>query len=230
MAFFIELFFVVAVLSSLYVFTSPLSGFVRVIAYVAIISIYFAIIYFFKDKIKNLINRLYFQIQKLDRKKMLIIILLTSLILKVIFTIFFNFDATVGGDVEIYNEITDHIIETGDIHSDAISHLYGVALHFVLFRLLGLPLHVGLYLVMTAGTLINYFSFEKIIGKEKAFMAVMIYLIMPSTVFMSFCPTHEIFVYFYISLFLFVYNKLLKEENTGKILLFSVLCVLVVLI
>ena len=225
-AFFIELFFVVAVLASLYVFTSVLSGIIRAIAYAAIIMVYIGIIYFFKDKIKNQINKLYIDIQKLDRKKMLIIILLTSIVLKIIFTIFFNYDATVGGDVEIYNEITDHIIETGDIHSDAISHLYGVALHFVLFRLLGLPLHIGLFLVMTAGSVINFFSFEKIIGKDRAFMAVMLYLIMPSTVFMSFCPTHEIFVYLYISLFLFVYNKMLKEENNTKIVLFGTLCVL----
>ena len=226
MGFFIELFFVAAVLASLYVFTSFLNGIVRTISFLVIAAVYIAIVYLFKEKIRRLLDKLLVLIHGLDLKRMLIIILLSSLIFKVLCTIFFNFDATTSGDVEIYNQIADQIIETGDIHSDAISHLYGVALHFVLFKLLGLPLHVGLYIVFTAGTIINFFSFTKIVGKDKAFLAVMIYLLMPSTIFMSFCPTHEIFVYLYISLFLFIFNRLLKEGNIAKNILYSFLCVL----
>ncbi len=224
--FFIELFFVAAVLASLYVLTSFLNGTIRIIVFIVTVVFYLAVIYLLKDKIRKLLEKLIDHIRRLELKQMMIIILLSSLILKVLCTILFNFDATTSGDVEIYDQIADQIVKTGDIHSDAISHLYGVALHFVLFKLLGLPLHVGLYIVFTAGTIINFFSFEEMIGKDKAFMAVMAYLLMPSTVFMSFCPTHEIFVYLYISLFLFVFNRLLKEESLGKTLMYGFLCVL----
>ena len=131
MSVFIDVFFFAVPFASLYVFTSTLSGAIRIICFVALIAVYLLVIYFFKDKIKLLIEDILNKVDNLDEKKMLIIIALCMIVIKVIFTIFFNYDATKGGDVEIYNEIAEHIYQTGDIHSDAISHLYGIALHFV---------------------------------------------------------------------------------------------------
>ena len=223
---FIDIFFFVAPLASLYVLTNAFQGAIRIVLYIVLISAYLAVIYFFRDKIKTVLFSVQNYLDRFDTKKMCIIILVFALIVKVLFTILFNYDATVEGDVQIYNDIADHIIETGDIHSDAISHLYGVALHFVVFKLLGLPLHVGIFIVFMIGTMINFFSFKELIGKNKAFMAVMFYLVMPSTILLTFCPTHELFIYLYISLFLFVYNRLIKSEEIKKIVLYSVLVVL----
>ena len=223
---FIDIFFAAVPLASLYVLTSFLSGYLRLIAFALLIIAYILVIFYFKDKIHVLIETLLNRVDRLNQRKMFIIIFLTALIIKIIFTIFFNYDATVEGDVKIYNDIADQIIATGDIHSDAISHLYGVALHLVLFKLLGIPIHVGIFIVFLIGTLINYVSFSRIIGKNKAFLAIMIYLIMPSTGLLTFCPTHELFLYMYISLLLYAYNRLIKSESLKSDVFYSLLVVI----
>ena len=225
MSVFIDVFFFAVPFASLYVFTSTLSGAIRIISFIALIAVYFLVIHFFKDKIKLFIEDLLDKVDKLDEKKMLIIIALCMIVIKVIFTIFFNYDATKGGDVEIYNEIAEHIYQTGDIHSDAISHLYGIALHFVLFKMLGLPLFIGMFIVFFVGTIINFFSFKEIIGKNKTFLIIMFYIFMPSSALLTFCPTHEVFVYMYISLFLFAFNRFLKSEDIKKTVLYTLLMI-----
>jgi len=223
MSIIIDIFFVAAPLAALYVLTSFLTGTIRYIAFAAEIIAYLAVIYFAKDYVKKAITIVLDKVSHMDKKKMYIIIFLFALISKVIFTIFFNYDGTQSGDIKIYNDIAEQIIETHSLHTDAISHLYGLALHFVLFKLIRMPIHIGLFIVCLIGTSANFFSFCRLIGKDKAFLAVMIYLLMPSTALMVFCPTHELFVYMYVSLFLFFFNKMIYEEETAKTILWFAL-------
>ena len=213
MSVFLDIFFVVAPLASLYVFTSVFSGVFKYALYGLLILDYCTVIYFLRDKIKNLLKELLNRIDQLDEKKMMMIIGITFVVLKILFTVFFYFDPTQGGDIKIYNDIADHILETGDIHSDAISHLYGIALHLVLFKLIKMPIHIGLFIAIFIGTIFNFLSFKKIIGKNKAFLVTMIYIVMPSTVLFTFCPTHEIFVYFYISLYFYFFNRFIGTKS-----------------
>ncbi len=226
MSVFLDIFFVAAPLSSLYVLTSFLSGYARYAVFAASVLAYLLIVYFCRDKVGKLISTVLAKFEPLSQKEMFVIIAVFALVAKVIFTIFFNYDGTQSGDIKIYNDIADQIISTGNIHSDAISHLYGLALHFVVFKLIKLPIHVGLFIVFFAGIAINFFSFSKLIGKEKAFFIVLLYLLMPSTVLMSFCPTHEIFIFMYVSLFLAAYNRLIGEENRTKALCWALVCVI----
>lgn len=219
MSVFIDIFFVAAPMACLYVLTSFLSGFLRIGVFVMMVLAYIAIIVFFRKPIGKIICAFLDMIDHIDKKKMLIIISVTALIAKVIYTVFFSFDATVGGDIQIYNDLADQILATGDLHTRAISHLYGLALHLVVLKYFRIPVHIGLFLLIYCGTMVNFLSFCRIIGKNKAFAITMVYLLMPSTTLLSFAPTHEIFVYFYVSLFLFFYNGLIGEENTLKIIL-----------
>ncbi len=224
MSVFIDAFYYCVPLASLFLFTSFLSGSVKYIAYIVLIGIYAAVVYFFKDKIRKCLDLLLDKISRLDVKKMLVIITVCAVLIKVIFTIFFNYDGTASGDIKIYNDIAEGIIETGDLHSKAISHLYGLALHFVAFKMIGLPIHVGLFIAIYIGILCSFLSFKKIVGKDKAFLVTMVYLLMPSTAFFSFSPTHEVFVFMYISIFLLFFNRLIEEEKTA----FKVLDMLVI--
>ena len=217
MSVFIDIFFVAAPLASLYVLTSFLQGIMRYILFGAIVAIYLLIVFRFKDAIKEYLLKAVRWVDHLDKKKMILIITLTAIAMKAVFTFFFHYDATKSGDIQIYNDIAEQIIATGDIHSEAISHLYGLALHFVVFKLIGMPIHIGLFLAIYIGTLINFLSFEKILGKDRAFLMTMVYLLMPSTALLSFSPTHEVFVYLYVSIFLYFFSEMLHEEKTGKI-------------
>lgn len=225
-AIFIDIFFVLSTLATLYVFTSPLSGIVRTIVYIIFICIYCALFWFFKDRVKEIIKLVFNKLNGLNTKKAVIIISITMLVFKLLYSLLFGFDPT-DGDIEIYNIIADYIIRTGSIHFNVISHLLAVALHFVPLKLLNIPLDIGIFVVFYIGTIINFLSFKDLIGIKKAFILVMIYVLMPSSCLISFCYTHELFLYLYLSLFFYVFNKMLKNEknilNVVYILILSIL-------
>ena len=221
-----DLFFMFIPVASLYVFTSVFEGTLRYAVFGVLLAVYLLVIYFAKDRIRNILNDILRSLEKYDEKTLLLILVLMMIGLRIVYTIFFDFDATVSGDTGLYSEIADEIIASGSLHSKAISHLFAVALHFVPFKLLHIPIRYGMFLPFFLGTLVNYLSFKEITGKEKAFLLLAIYLLMPSTILYSFCPTHEVFFYFYLSAFLYSVNRLLKCETTGKTILYTVLCTL----
>ena len=225
MSVFIDAFYYCVPLASLFLFTSFLNGSIKYIVYLLLIGIYAAVIYFAKDRIKKILALIMKKVSVLDSKKMLVIITVFAVLIKVIFTIFFNYDGTQSGDIKIYNDIAEGIIQTGDLHSKAISHLYGLALHFVVFKLIGMPIHVGLFIAIYIGIICNFLSFKKIVGKEKAFVVTMAYLMMPSTALFSFSPTHEVFVFMYVSIFLYFFNRLIGEQKTLNIVIDLVMIV-----
>lgn len=203
---------------SLYVLTSFLSGMIRIAAFVLLVIFYFLIIRFFKDKIYQLLSAFYKKCETMDRKTMIIILSLVMIIGKIIATVFFSFDSTGNGDIGIYNEIAERIYTTGNIHSSAISHLFGIALHFVVFKYMHLPLHVGMFIAFFIGTIVNFISFSDLMGKEKTFMILLVYTLMPSSFVISFCLTHELFVYMYLSLFLLCFVRFLRSAAISKTL------------
>ncbi len=221
----IDAFFVLAAVSSLYVFTSFLSGFLKYCSFAIIILTYLLIIRFFKKRIRNGMMFVSKAIGRLDKKQMVLIIFAFAILMKIVYTALFSFDATQGGDISIYNEIADQIIATGELRSSAISHLFGMAVHIALMKLIGLPLHVGMFMAILAGTVINFLSFSSLVGKDKSFLCTMLFLLMPSTCFLSFCITHEIFVYLYFSVFLFLINRFLNCVDQKKSLLIALMMV-----
>ena len=64
--------------------------------------------------------------------------------------------------------------------------------------------------------MVNYFSFSKLIGKEKSFLLLMLYIVMPSTCLLTCCITHELFVYLYFSLILGSLNLFLNNSEVKK--------------
>ena len=227
----VDIFFMFIPLVTLYVFTSVFQGIVKYILFGFLIVAYLLVIYFAKDKIRSFLKGMLEYLERCSDKKMLLILVVMMIVLRVIYTIFFNYDATsINGDIVIYNDIADQIIATGTIRSDAISHLFAVAIHFVPFKLLHIPIEYGMFVPFFLGTVFNFFSFKEIIGKEKTFLLFIIYLLMPSSILYSFCPTHEVFFYFYLSASLYFINKLLKSTDTAKIVTNAILCVLFIIL
>lgn len=222
----INILFVGAIISTLFVFTSGFTGIIRIILFIVVILAYIGIVYLFKEKVINVINKIENKISKLDTKYMLIIIAVVMILLKAIYTIFFYFDATTDGDIQIYLNIANQIVETGIIRSDAISHLFGTAIHFAVFEYLHIPIHIGMFIVFLIGTLINFISFKSIMGKEKSFMVIMLYILMPSSTLLTFCPTHEVFLYMYLSIFIFALNMLLSDRSILINIIYSLICIL----
>ena len=152
---FIELFFFFSIISTIYVFTYPFDGYFKIIAFVSLFVGYLLFVYLFKYKIRKLLKSLLNKISKLSIKHMLLIIALTMLILKIIFTVFFYFDPANGdGDITIYANIADHIV-SGNSDSAEISHLLGIGYHLALLKLLNIPYHIGIFVVFFLGTIMT---------------------------------------------------------------------------
>ena len=226
----IDTFFILAVLSSLFVLTSFVSSSLRYLLFGSVFLVYILIIHFFKEKIQILIRNLIEKLRSLSMRQMFIIIVSVSLITKIIYSFLFSFDSTQSGDIGIYNEIAEQIIATGELRSSAISHLFGMAAHMALMKAIGMPLHIGMYIAILLGTLFNFFSVSKIIGKEKSFLAAMVFVLMPSTSLLSFCITHEVLVYLYLSAFMCMVTVFLRETEQGKEYLFAFLMILSIIL
>ena len=217
----IYLFFIFSFISNIFVYTSIFNGLIKYILFFVLSFIVILFIHFFKDKLKILINKFIKYISKLSKKKLLLIIVLSSLILKIIAYIFFFFDSTkFGGDITIYANLADSIVNNGlSSIENNIYYLIGMAMHLSIFKYINIPYHVGIYIVFLIGTIINYYSFSRLIGKEKTFILIELYLLMPSTSLLTFCITHELFVYLYFSIILFILNLYLNSEKNNIVLI-----------
>lgn len=228
----IYFFFIFSLLSNLYVYSSTLTGTIKYVLLVLTVACYVSLAFNFKDKIKNILEKILKELYKLSNKQLLLIIVLTSIILKVIYYIFFFFDSTLGGgDITIYNNIANSIVESGfDSVKDYIYYLVGMGTHLAVFKFLKIPVHIGIYITFLIATIVNFFSFKKIVGKEKAFLLIILYLLMPSTSLLTFCATHELFVYLYFSLFLFIYNKFIISNNKKRTCLLGIALLIVLIL
>ena len=221
----IYFFFIFALVSNLCLYASVFSGFTIYLVFVILAIALILFVYFFKNKIKVLLDKLFCFLKNKSEKELLIYIVLIAIILKVIAYILFFFDSTLGGgDITIYASIADRIVQNGfDSVKDEIYYLAGMGMHLAVFKYLGIASHLGVFIAFLLGTIINYYSFKDIMGKEKSFLAIVLYLIMPSTSLLTFCCTHELFVYLYFSIILFILNKFFRETNIKKSILYSIL-------
>jgi len=221
----IVLFFLFSLISNLFVYVSIFEGIQKHLFFVLLLIAFGGFVYFFKDKLKALLEKVLSRLSSINFKKLLLIIVATSLILKVIYTIFFFFDPTeFGEDITIYASIADSIVDNGlaSVNRD-IYYLVGMGLHLSIFKRLMIPYHVGIYLVFLLGTVINFYSFSRYIGKEKSFLAILSYLVMPSTSLLTFCITHELFVYLYFSIIFIVLNLFLEKDSNKDLILYGIL-------
>lgn len=218
-------FFIFSLVSNLCLYSSIFNGIIKYIVFIVIVVIYLLVVKIFEYRVKNLLEQLFIFLSKNSFKKLLLVIVVTSLVLKGIAYLFFFFDSTLGGgDITIYANLADRIINNGlSSAKGEIYYLVGMASHLAIFKYVGIPIHLGVYIAFLLGTIINYYSFTEIIGKEKAFVVIMLYLLMPSTSMLTFCCTHELFVYLYFSVVLFALNRLIKSSEIKSTLLFSLL-------
>ncbi|MBQ2658417.1 MAG: hypothetical protein IJF87_07625 [Erysipelotrichaceae bacterium] len=223
--FFIALFFICSLVSNLFVYISVFSGWIKYLLFVVIAAVFVLAVFFLKKPLRKLIERLLTLLSECSFRKLLVLLLFSSAVLKVISYAFFFFDSTkAGGDITIYASLAEGIVENGlSSIADQIYYLAGMGIHLSLFRYLSIPYHLGIYLVFLLATAVNFYSFSKRIGKEKSFLLIELYLLMPSTSLLTFCITHELFVYLYFSLILLLLNAFLEKQDRRSCLLYAAL-------
>ena len=189
--FFIALFFIGSLISNLFVYVSVFHGTVKYFILGAVTAAFLTAVYLFRKPLKKLIAAILDLLSKFRFRILLLFLLLSSVLLKILAYLFFFFDSTkAGGDITIYAGLADSIVENGlSSVMDQIYYLVGMGIHLSVFRYLSIPYHVGIYLIFLLATVINFYSFSQRIGKEKSFLLIELYLLMPSTSLLSFCIT-----------------------------------------
>ena len=145
----IYFFFIFALISNICLYASVFSGALKytVFGILAVLTICAGLL--FKGKIKTCTEKLFEFISALSSRQMLIIIVVTAVVLKAIAYVFFFFDSTMGGgDITIYANIADRIVEQGfSSVSNEIYYLAGMGMHLAVFKYLGIPSHLGIFIV-----------------------------------------------------------------------------------
>ncbi len=221
----IALFFVLSFISNLFAYVSVFEGFRKYLFFLILLVLVLASVYFFKESVRRILSFVIGRLASISLERLFVILLLSSVLLKTFYYAFFFFDSTAfGEDITIYAQIADSIAENGlNSVERQIYYLVGLGLHLSVFKRLSIPYHLGVYLVFLITTLMNFLVFSRYIGKEKSFILIELYLLMPSTSMLTFCVTHELFVYFYFSMNLFLLNLFLQAADAKKAVLFAVL-------
>ncbi|MDO4940314.1 MAG: glycosyltransferase family 39 protein [Erysipelotrichaceae bacterium] len=229
---FISIFLMLALISAVYVSCYLLKDNIKYFVFAILAVSLIVILALFRKRIYKFVNKTFSKIKELDKKKMLMIIIITAIVLKIIYSIFLYFDPTLTKDVTSnYMVLVDKFVNEGQLSNTIGTQLYTFVIHLSLIKFLHIPMHIGLFVIILVTIIINFITFEKVIGKEKSFLASMLYTLMPSTILLSFCPVNEIFVMFYISLILYLLEKIIRSNNKTESIISSLLlgiCIFIV--
>lgn len=223
----ISIFIMLSLIAAAYVSCYLFEKNIKVIIFAVTAVSMIIVLALFRKRIYKIINKFFSAINKLDKNKMLLIIVITAIVLKLIYSIFLYFDPTLTNDVTS-NYL--YIVNNGILSNTIGTQLYTFIIHLSVIKFLHIPMHIALFIIVLLTVIINFITFEKIIGKEKSFVATMLYVLMPSTILLSFCPISEIFVMFYISLIMYLFERLIRSNNKKEMLAVSIalsLCIFI---
>ena len=222
----ISAFLLLALLSSLYLPAYIANNTYIFVVLVALLVVFYSV---FRRKTKSIINKATTNINKYSNKQLLLFIVITLCLLKTVYSLIFYFDPTMSNDViSIYANLVNDFINNGILNKTIGDSLYALTIHLSSFKVLNIPYHIGTFIIISVSIVLNYLTFNQIIGKEKAFIVSLLYSIMPSTILLSFCPTIEVYVLLYISLYLFVLTRLFETDNKILKMIYAVLLVIIV--
>ncbi len=223
----IALFFLFSFVSNLFAYASVFEG---ILKYVVVAVLFVAValtVFIFKERIRKIINVMTEKLSLLSFRQMFFILMAIAIVLKAFYYAFFFFDSTAfGQDITIYAQIADKIAE-GGIRSvkNQIYYLVGMGVHLSIFKKISIPYHLAIFFVFLLATMIDFYSFSKHIGKEKSFILILLYLLMPSTSMLTFCITHELYVYLYFSLIFLFLNMFLERDDMKGLIIDAVLLI-----
>lgn len=210
-------------LASLYVCCYLFSEKVKIIIFVILILLFLLLLIFFKKRIQLGLALLLNKISKLTKKQMFLIITILMVVLKILYSLIFYFDPTTTNDVSSrFIELVNLFLNDGILSNTVGDRYYFLTLHLSLFKFLHIPYHIGLFIILSGSILLMFNTFYNI-NKEKAFLLLILYIFMPSTMLLTFCPSHELFLMFYLSLFIFSIYTIFESSSILKKVLYTLL-------
>lgn len=188
--------------------------------------------YFRINKIRQIIYNLFSLADDLSYKRKFLLLLLTSLITKLLAIFIFQINSLIHPDINVYVTTSNEIAEYGVAKSFAdycysFSHLYWFSIFLLpvtkIFGVSQIAYSVYFALILTASTMLLFDTVCDNCKKSSAFIAFMIFTILPSQILLPQFVTHEIALLSFFSIAVWLYFKVYtrSEKRIYKCLFFS---------
>lgn len=165
-------------------------------------------------RIQKWCSLIFDQLSKLSLRKMVFILFLIIVVERLGVLILFEFPTFVFNDTALYVEIAEMISSTGTVNiALSYPHLLFMGLFLSAFNFMHIPYIVGMFCLFLVGCILYFLAFTKILGKERSFLVLVGYLLMPSSIMWTFSITHEMFYFFFVSIiFYFVFDMMVNRK------------------
>lgn len=210
-------------ISSIFVYYDILLPNASIIPFLLLVIILFVFLYFFRNKIIQLVTYCLNMISKIDSKKIIIFLVLFIIGIQMIYWSIAFFDSTRGGDISIYKQIGNDLQQFGKTPMTGLPpHLLSIGTILAVCNILNIPYFILTELLFILAIVCNFLSFSRIIGKEKAVFCISLFILMPSISLWPLCITHEVFLFFFLSLLFFSYLTLIENKLNIKFILMMI--------
>lgn len=227
--------FLASVLLSKFVYLFDLvPSFVAIFA-VLIIIVFIAIIYKNWNKIYLKFTQKLSFLHKLSLKKMIFIILITSLLTKLAAIFIFQINTIDNHpDVNVYATTANELCIYGNVYKFAdycynFSHMFWFSIFLVpavkVFGLSQLTLSIYTAIILTISVLLIFDTVQYKFNRKKAFIITIVFLLLPSQILLPSFITHEIALLFFSSISLWNYFRILPTVKNRwiKVTLYALL-------
>ena len=200
---------------------------------VLIIVLFMAIIYKKWDKIYSKIQHKLCFLNKLSLNKMILIVFLTSLLAKLLAIFVFQINSIdYHPDINVYATTANELSLYGYTDKFAgycfdYSHMFWFSLFLVpavkAFGLSQITLSIYIAVILTISNLLIFDTIQYKFNKIKAFVITIIFLLLPSQILLPGFITHEIALFFFSSISLWIYFRILPtiKKLWIKVVLFT---------
>ena len=201
-------------------FSFPLS----IILLAGTLVVLFVCLYFGNDIYNKVSSTLYPCVEKLSAKRMAIILFIVVAITKIFFVVLLHMDSSLHGDWKNYINIATEIANKGVIIDGRVAAttypyeaIYGLFLAPVvkLFGNDSRVLTAFISLLFAVATVMMFDIIKKYLGKNKAFVGLLIFNLLPTGLFQTQILTHEnALLIFYIFSFWLLYKAMNLENKS----------------
>ncbi len=188
---------------------------------VAVLAVGVAVFWYIGGSIFKLLERLFSFVKKLSVRKMVIILTVFMLASKIALVFLLDNDVNHHDDMHHYMLFSKQIADTGAITEETLyATMYPYTVCFSLFltpwvKLFGndpKAVTTLMSILLTAASLLIFDVARKYIGKNKAFVAVMLYHILPIGLFQTQVVIHETALLFFYALSFWLFLKAIDDK------------------
>lgn len=204
--------FLTFILASLYMLVSLFTN--NMLIYVIVVVLFLVILHWLRKPLELVVQKILLLIDCLTIKQMVIIILGVMIAYRLLMNVLLYTDFSSYSDMAVYTRLANEIVAGFKINEIVLyPHVVYMALFIAIPKMIGIGYSTTMFILFCVGTILYFLTFCRFMGKNNSFLAVVLYIICPSTILFSYLITHEILFYFLLSIVLYLYTELTLKKS-----------------